>query len=911
MANWSDLKAAVASIVKTKGNKEITGQVLQNVLNNNISNVGLNSTFAGIATPGTNPGTPDGNVFYLATTEGTYSNFNGIVINSGEAVILEWKGSWTKKDSGFATQEKLSELGSEVLSIKGGQYDISNKIEIGLINYDGSLISNATCCRTKDYITENISRIETAYPYKVKLFAYNESGLFVGMWNGTNFSLEDASFVEALEVDTIYPYKYKILFQDTTYTQAIISAVVDNSIVKVFGKVDIINEDIIKVKKKIDIVNEKLITEKKIAWELKGDYEHWGDWAFHDRNGICEYTKIMPHDLLFNEVKINKILGNNYNAPLHYAIYKTKGRANKSLRDVPIGNPSTKTDTLLKDGTVVVDAKSFHDIVVKLDEIHLLEAGSQITCYIKCDLSPVGINSSGYNEIEGNAEKTSNLYVYWNGSDWVYDANKTGGSNNRGYFAIAPTLYLNPTFAPQSEIDKTNERVNSIIGTDGVSIEQFEDLNINGCWDNAIAKAIEIVGKGGVVNFTPNKVYTIEDGIKPLNGQILKGNGATIKRSNETVVTTTESTTNGNVIKVSKIPSSWRVGNRILAYSGNSSSDIIVETAKIVSIGTNEITVDSRVTVPVGTTVSKSYSMIGGSQAPIPTIYKVYDMVFDGNRDNNNSSHYWHMNDCISIYGHGTEIAGCKFFNIPNECIVCHGTIISNCYADGLNGSFVHLSCPSSNLLDVENYQGTAIIGCVAKNTNKIDGSITGHSDAVIEQSWNAGRLTVVGCQFYGVGKNVCFYLTRETNRIFDAKSTDNHDEQIIVGNVFENYNKITLPGYDNWSMCGRVIVGNVFKDCGENDMTYIYKTAYKGRVVFENNCLYGNTTAIGAQQPYQVYDTELIGEITAEQLSQKYELNPVGTEVVCQKVNKAFKKVNQSGTNIIWTVRDIAFLPL
>ena len=125
MANWSDLKNAVASIIKTNGAQEITGQLLQNVLNNIISNVGLNSSFAGIATPETNPGTPDGNVFYLATTAGTYSNFNGIVINSGEAVILEWKGSWTKKDSGFSTKEnlskmqeeteaKLSELGSEV-----------------------------------------------------------------------------------------------------------------------------------------------------------------------------------------------------------------------------------------------------------------------------------------------------------------------------------------------------------------------------------------------------------------------------------------------------------------------------------------------------------------------------------------------------------------------------------------------------------------------------------------------------------------------------------------------------------------------------------------------------------------------------------------------------------------------------
>ena len=110
MSKWSTLKAAIASVIKTNGNQEITGQLLQNVLNNIVSSVGENSTFAGIATPATNPGVPDGNVFYLATEAGTYSNFNGIKIITGEAVILEWRGNWTKKVSGFATQEKVIEL---------------------------------------------------------------------------------------------------------------------------------------------------------------------------------------------------------------------------------------------------------------------------------------------------------------------------------------------------------------------------------------------------------------------------------------------------------------------------------------------------------------------------------------------------------------------------------------------------------------------------------------------------------------------------------------------------------------------------------------------------------------------------------------------------------------------------------
>lgn len=75
MADWSDLKAAVAEVIKTNGNQEITGQILQNTLNSIISNVGKDCSFAGIATPTTNPGAPDGNVFYLASEPGTYSNF--------------------------------------------------------------------------------------------------------------------------------------------------------------------------------------------------------------------------------------------------------------------------------------------------------------------------------------------------------------------------------------------------------------------------------------------------------------------------------------------------------------------------------------------------------------------------------------------------------------------------------------------------------------------------------------------------------------------------------------------------------------------------------------------------------------------------------------------------------------------
>lgn len=96
MAKWSDLKAAIANVIKTNGTQAITGSVLQSVLNNIVSSLGEKYQFVGIATTATNPGTPDGNVFYIAG-EGTYANFSNLVIDTGQLGILKWNGTWSKQ----------------------------------------------------------------------------------------------------------------------------------------------------------------------------------------------------------------------------------------------------------------------------------------------------------------------------------------------------------------------------------------------------------------------------------------------------------------------------------------------------------------------------------------------------------------------------------------------------------------------------------------------------------------------------------------------------------------------------------------------------------------------------------------------------------------------------------------------
>lgn len=94
MANYTELKTAVSAVIKTNNNQEITGQLLQDVLNNIISVIGANATFAGIATPDTAPGTPDQNVFYIAGQSGVYANFGGYKVTKNAVVFNNVSGNW-------------------------------------------------------------------------------------------------------------------------------------------------------------------------------------------------------------------------------------------------------------------------------------------------------------------------------------------------------------------------------------------------------------------------------------------------------------------------------------------------------------------------------------------------------------------------------------------------------------------------------------------------------------------------------------------------------------------------------------------------------------------------------------------------------------------------------------------------
>lgn len=114
MANYATLKAAIEAAIYENHDNEITGQDLQNTLIAMVNSLGAGYQFVGIATPITNPGTPDYNVFYLASQAGIYANFGSLVVADGEVAILKYNGTWTKEVTGAAIAAKLSQLAQEV-----------------------------------------------------------------------------------------------------------------------------------------------------------------------------------------------------------------------------------------------------------------------------------------------------------------------------------------------------------------------------------------------------------------------------------------------------------------------------------------------------------------------------------------------------------------------------------------------------------------------------------------------------------------------------------------------------------------------------------------------------------------------------------------------------------------------------
>lgn len=157
MANYATLKAAIQAAIYENGNNEITGAVLQQSLLSMITSLGDGYQFMGIATRTTNPGTPDANVFYLASTAGTYTNFGGLILADGEVAILRYNGTWMKDETGAASLEQVNQLSQKEATI-----------DLSLLPTSVTMISNLNKWADISTYATVLVPITPNLPYKVE-----------------------------------------------------------------------------------------------------------------------------------------------------------------------------------------------------------------------------------------------------------------------------------------------------------------------------------------------------------------------------------------------------------------------------------------------------------------------------------------------------------------------------------------------------------------------------------------------------------------------------------------------------------------------------------------------------------------------------------------------------------------------
>lgn len=201
MGNYEQLKQAVADVVKSNGNQEITGDILQNTLLTIISMVGSGATFAGIATPTTNPMTPDQNVFYIASEDGIYSNFGNVVLENEVAIFTNRNGIWQKGKTGIATYKQVSELEyksipSIIEIIKPYNNWIRDKYNLGYCDANtGEFKANKSYLTSEKLTVKKGNVIQCGYFLVQGSYIQYNPNQFINIWSSDGFErINNSSF---------------------------------------------------------------------------------------------------------------------------------------------------------------------------------------------------------------------------------------------------------------------------------------------------------------------------------------------------------------------------------------------------------------------------------------------------------------------------------------------------------------------------------------------------------------------------------------------------------------------------------------------------------------------------------------------------------------------------------------------
>jgi len=395
----------------------------------------------------------------------------------------------------------------------------------------------------------------------------------------------------------------------------------------------------------------------------------------------------------------------------------------------------------------------------------------------------------------------------------------------------------------------------------------------------AIQAAIDAAGPNGVVWLEEGVEYVISETIVPNYDISIVGNGATLKRADESFATLVASVSGGATsFTVDQVPAHWAPGTRLILVGGNGAhranglNEQGSNTLRIVSIVGNTVTVNSGIGLPkdgsydgpgefpAGTKVLQSVDLLKSFNR-----VALYGVTFDGNKANNTSASDWLVNWAVHL-SQDTRmslIIDCEFKNAPGENISGNAPLwVERCLFRDCDGSAIHLSTGAPWQDGYERSRGVWFVNNKTVNMN-IRSAELNHSEGVITFSAGSNNFFASQNHFFDshgliLGEpshgsddkniiftnNICRNATVEGDGILSFKpvnvSTENNSAKynyLINGNVFDSVGDIQLDS------------GNI-SDRGEyRNIRISGNQFFGGRVhiinavdcVIEGNKFYGN----------------------------------------------------------------------
>lgn len=300
------------------------------------------------------------------------------------------------------------------------------------------------------------------------------------------------------------------------------------------------------------------------------------------------------------------------------------------------------------------------------------------------------------------------------------------------------------------------------------------------------------------------------------DGQIIDGNGSTIKRPNQVSASFATAVTSG--VTTSVVVSSATglfAGQKVTVASADGNTFHTGGSLEIASVNGTTVTFATSpdVSLPSGGTIWAGWFQLNITADDVV----VRDLVFDGNKANW-TFYRWQNTAEIEVSGRHSRILGCRIHDAPGEGIVSisdHSTIDS-CLIEDVNGNGVHYGLSTHAVLS-----NTSIV-----NANLAP--IVGHADGCVSLSNDVHDLTISNCYLEG----------SSLAAIGGWDSTDNSD-LTVIGCTIRDCGKVlegTFPVDTEAS--GLVFTGNRCYDSGKLDVnqTSSSSTEFPSKVVISNN---------------------------------------------------------------------------